>query len=107
MLLRRRGERPLRARVRPASLTSVGDAGAIPGLPVFKRRRLLKSRRCLDVRLVSAEDIAHRAADLAHRGAVLERLSDRRKQVVAAAGGVAQLLEARVDELLVAVRLEG
>src|SRR5215212_2127296 len=60
----------------------------------------------LDVRLVSAEHVAHRAADLAHRGAVLQRLADRRQQVAVAACRLSQLLEPGVDELLVAVRLE-
>src|SRR6185312_4502357 len=65
-----------------------------------------RAARALDVRLISAEHVAHRAADLAHRRAVLERLADRRQQVLAAARGGAQLLEAAVHEHLIAVRLE-
>ena len=35
----------------------------------------------LDLRLILAEDVAQRAADLADGGVVLERLADRRQQV--------------------------
>src|SRR5436853_5399000 len=57
-------------------------------------------------RRVLAEDVAHRAADLTERAAVLQCRSDRREQVGRAARGLAQLLEALLDERLVAVDLE-
>ena len=57
-------------------------------------------------RAVGPEDVLHRGADLAHRAAVLQRLADRVHEVVGAARGVAQLVEALRDELVVAVGLE-
>src|SRR5258707_15318610 len=54
-------------------------------------------------RRVLAEDVLHRGADLADRAAVLQRLADRRQEVVRAARDVAQLLQAQRDELLVAL----
>ena len=45
----------------------------------------------LDVGLVVAEDRAQRAADLTDGGGVLERLADRRQQVVGALGGLFEL----------------
>ena len=66
-----------------------------------------RSGRALSTpRLVGPEDVLHRAADLAHRAAVLERLADRVHEVVGAARGLAQLVEALRDELVVAVGLE-
>src|SRR5215208_6276112 len=50
--------------------------------------------RRLDVRLVLAEDVTHRPAHLAHRARVLQRLADVGDEVVGAARGLAQLLEA-------------
>src|ERR1700712_2974185 len=55
---------------------------------------------------VLPEDVLHRAADLAERRAVAQRLLDGRQDVVGAAGRGAQLLEALLDERLVAVLLE-
>src|SRR4051795_9959008 len=57
-------------------------------------------------RRVLPEDVLHRAAHLAERAAVLEGLADRREQVPASARGLAQLLQALRDELLVAAGLE-
>src|SRR6187549_4188955 len=56
---------------------------------------------------VLAEDVAHRAADLADRGAGGERGADRVQQVALAAGDVAQLVEALLDAGLIAGFLEG
>ena len=52
-------------------------------------RRRLEERAAL----VLAEDVAHRAADLADRGVGGERGADRVQQVAVAAGDLAQLLE--------------
>src|SRR4051795_6680466 len=60
----------------------------------------------LDVRLVLAEDVAHRPTDLAHRARVLQRLADVGHEVVGAAGDLAQLLQAPVGQRLVAIGLE-
>src|SRR3954454_378228 len=60
----------------------------------------------LDVRLVLAEDVAHRPTDLAHRARVLQRLADAGHEVVGAAGDLAQLLQAPVGQRLVAIGLE-
>ena len=72
----------------PASLlrVSVGceHAGGSLGRP--------RAGAGLDLRLVLAEDLAQRAADLADGGVVLERLADRRQQVVAALGGLLELV---------------
>src|SRR5581483_9670295 len=86
---------------------SIGPAARAPGagrrsLP----RRGTGSGIALQRRLIVAEHVAHRAAHLAHRGAVLQRLPDPRQQVLGAAGGLAQLLEPRLHELLVAACLE-
>src|SRR5215213_10395448 len=56
---------------------------------------------------VLAELVAHDAANLAQAGALLERRAHRHEQVLAAAAGGAQLLEAGVHRLVVAVFLEG
>jgi hypothetical protein len=56
--------------------------------------------------LVIPEDRAHRAADFAQRAGVLERLPDRRQQILVAAAGRLQLLEPAVGERLVAAGLE-
>src|SRR3954449_11320340 len=57
--------------------------------------------------LVFAEDLAHRAADLADRGFGGEGGADRVEQVAVAAGYVAQGLELGLDGRLVAGLLEG
>src|SRR5919205_1381592 len=57
--------------------------------------------------LVFAEDLAHRAADLADRGVGFERGADRVEEVAVAAGDVAQGLELGLDLGLIAVLLEG
>src|SRR5215212_6456221 len=62
--------------------------------------------RALRLGLVLAEDVPHRAADLPDRARVLERLADRRQEVLVTAGGAAQLLQPLVGELLVAALLE-
>src|ERR1044072_9848781 len=64
-------------------------------------RPRLSTSRC-----VLPEDVAHRGADLAHRAAVLERDADVLDEVVAAARGVAQRIEAARPELVVAIGLE-
>src|SRR5260370_1100039 len=60
----------------------------------------------LENRLVTPEHVAHRAADLAERAAVAERVVDPGQQVLGAARGRAELFEAAPDELLVAIGLE-
>src|SRR3954452_22530679 len=59
-----------------------------------------------EVRAVLAEDVLHRAADLAHGGAIAQRVLDEGQEVVLALGRVAEGLEALVDLLGVAVGLE-
>src|SRR3954454_17760753 len=59
-----------------------------------------------EVRAVLAEDVLHRAADLAHRGAVAQGVLDEGQEVLGALGRVAQLFQASLDLLLVAVGLE-
>ena len=101
---RRAGPRPRRARPRPtragprvlgartAPATSVRPAirssrpstspssrSNVPGAGRARQRRGLERRRVL------AEDVLHRAADLAERGAVAQRVLDERQQVVGAA----------------------
>src|SRR6476646_8149849 len=56
--------------------------------------------------LVLAELLAHDAADLAERGVRLQRGADRVQQVAAALCHLAQLLELRVQLVLVAALLE-
>ena len=56
--------------------------------------------------LVLAEHVAHRAANLAHRAAFLQRLAQDGQQVVGPAGALADLLQPALDQLLVAVGLE-
>src|SRR3954468_16540087 len=55
---------------------------------------------------VLAELVAHHAADLAERGAGLERGAQRLEQIALAAADLAQLLEPAADRVLIAVRLE-
>src|SRR4051812_39081062 len=62
--------------------------------------------RFLHLGLVFAEDVAQGAADLADAGLVLERLADRREQVVGAVGRVLELLESLVGQRLVPGGLE-
>src|SRR5918995_4071563 len=57
-------------------------------------------------RLVLAEDVAHRAADLAHRAGVLQRLPDREEQVLVPATRGSQLLEPPLGQSLMAATLE-
>src|ERR1700754_1428728 len=57
--------------------------------------------------LVFAEDVAHRAADLADRGVGGEGGADRVEEVAVAAGDLAEGLQFGVDRRLVAVLLEG
>src|ERR1700722_350411 len=57
-------------------------------------------------RRVLAEYVLHRAAHLAKRGTVLQRLADGGQQVIGAPCSLAQLIQALVHELLVAVGLE-
>src|SRR4051794_9680870 len=61
----------------------------------------------LDLGLVLAEDLAQRAADLAHRRPVLEGLADRGQEVVTSLGRLLELAQARAEELWIAVGLEG
>ena len=91
---------PCRAQVEHEPALALGDAAARLGS---------RSLACLTLALglVLAEDVAHRAADLADRArgpCSAARIGG--QQVLVAAGGLAQLLEALVDQLLVAVRLE-
>src|SRR5687768_7960040 len=67
-----------------------------------RRRRRRRSLRLL----VFAELVAHDAADLADRRALLERGADRFEQVARALRDLSQLLEPRRDLLLVAIGLE-
>src|SRR3954454_13120731 len=57
--------------------------------------------------LVFAEDLAHRAADLADRGVGGEGGADRAEEVAVAAGDVAEGIELGLDLGLIAVLLEG
>src|SRR6478735_4752569 len=61
---------------------------------------------CLDFGSVLAEDLAQRAAHLAHAGLVLQRRADRRQQVLRALRGGAQLGEALLGARVVALGLE-
>ena len=60
----------------------------------------------LERRPVVAEHVAHRAADLAERAAVLERASQDREHVVGSAGAIANLVQAPRHQLGVAIGLE-
>ena len=85
-------------------VASFGPAG-LRLLPVASRvhRQRLEERAAL----VLAEDVAHRVADLADRGAVAQRVLDRVEQVAVAARDLAQRLEARSSTSFgVAVGLE-
>src|SRR5271166_1036630 len=76
------------------SIVWVASAHARSAAQISERRRVLP------------EHVLHRAADLAQRAAVLERRADRRQQVLAAASALAQLLQALLDDDLVALGLE-
>src|ERR1700722_14504714 len=68
----------------------------------LRRRAHSRSER----RLVLPEHVAHRAARLTHRAAILERLPQDRQQVVAPPRALADLLEAPLHEWEVAIGLE-
>src|ERR1700730_16139973 len=72
------------------------------GLPLASHaERALRRAQPLEGRRVLPEDVLHRSADLADRGAVLQRLADRRQQILLSAGDLVQLLEARLEHTLV------
>src|ERR1700753_2535685 len=91
-----------------ASSSSSSRSVTGPSTSAWSRRRACWSERLEEgAALVFAEDVAHRAADLAQRGVGGERLADRVQQVAVAAGDVAQALQLRLDRGLIAALLEG
>src|SRR5262249_9185831 len=92
----------------PCALRSwIGISIGAEGLLSAGRAFAVSRRRALDARPVIAEDVAHGAADLAHRAAVLERLTEHRQQVVGTPGARADLLQAPLHQPLIAFRFEG
>ena len=90
--------------MRPAS---TGGRPFLPRLADRTGEQTVQARLEEGAALVFAEDVAHRAADLADRGVGGERGADRVQEVALAAGDVAQRLQLGLDRGLVAVLLEG